>query len=137
MDICRMKLVRDQYNNDTTTGKLYINDKFICHTLEDTVRPLGIKVKKHTAIPAGTYEVVVDRSNRFKRDMPRLLNVPQFEGIRIHGGNTHKNTEGCPLVAYNYINEDTIQGTAEKDITAELKKYDKIYIEVVNLFQSN
>lgn len=65
------------------------------YVLEDAVRPAKIKGK--TAIPAGRYQIVITPSNRFKRDLPLLLNVPNYEGIRIHAGNTAADTEGCLL----------------------------------------
>ena len=98
---------RDKY----TIGKLYINDQYFCDTLEDTDRGLTqsmteqqIKSKKvygETAIPTGIYRVIISYSNRFKKQMPLLLNVPGFAGIRIHTGNTEKDSLGCILVGKN------------------------------------
>jgi hypothetical protein len=79
-----------------TQGVLYIDNMPFCHTLEDEVR--ATKIQDITAIPAGTYKVIINRSVRFKRMMPLLLNVPGFTGVRIHSGNTAKDTEGCILV---------------------------------------
>ena len=98
---------KDKY----TIGKLYINDQYFCDTLEDTDRGLTysmteqqIKSKKvygETAIPTGTYRIIISYSNRFKKQMPLLLNVPGFSGIRIHTGNTEKDSLGCILVGKN------------------------------------
>lgn len=94
-----------------TIGKLYIDGEYFCDTIEDTDRGLTqtmtdaqIKSKKvygQTAIPTGTYKVIISYSNKFKRQMPLLLNVPGFLGIRIHSGNTEKDTEGCLIVGKN------------------------------------
>jgi len=82
----KIDLVRHVFTPRSTIGSLYVDGKFECYTLEDVVR-LGEKVYGETAIPEGTYEVQITFSNRFKRDLPLLLKVPGFEGVRIHPGN--------------------------------------------------
>jgi hypothetical protein len=100
--------LRDTY----TIGKLYIDDKYICDTVEDKVRDInknGVfdngekKVYGETAIPYGTYEVKWTYSNRFKKYMPEILNVPNFSGIRIHSGNTAADSLGCIIVGENKV----------------------------------
>jgi len=141
-----MEAIIDIYRNEftarTTIGELYINGVFFCYTLEDTIRPFGIKVDSETGIPEGTYKCEISKSTRFKREMPMVFtedngyelinNGISFKGIRIHGGNTHKNTEGCILVAYNKVDENTIQGTAEYDLTEKLKDFNSITVNTYN-----
>ena len=101
-----------------TIGKLYIDEEYFCDTLEDrdrgltdsmTVSGIGkIKIKKETAIPTGTYKVTITYSNRFKKNMPLINDVKGFEGIRIHSGNTDKDTEGCVLVGFNKVKGNVI-----------------------------
>lgn len=95
----KLTLKRIFLGTDYTIGKLYIDGEYFCDTLEDTVR--DEKIPGETAIPCGIYDVVVNMSNKFKRKLPLLLNVPNFTGIRIHRGNTAKDTEGCILVGEN------------------------------------
>lgn len=83
-------------SENSTIGEMTIDGKWECYTLEDKER--DIKIKSETAIPKGTYKVIINQSNRFKRLLPLVLNVPGFEGIRIHPGNTNHDTEGCILV---------------------------------------
>lgn len=99
-----IKLVTVAKESTYTIGKLGINGVYFCDTLEDTYRPnitKETKIKGKTCIPEGSYTVVITKSQRFNRDMPLLLNVPFFEGIRIHSGNTDSDTEGCILVGKN------------------------------------
>lgn len=94
----KLNLVRDILDEDFTLGKLYLGNLFLCYTVEDTVRDKKIHGK--TAIPYGQYEVIITMSNRFKKKLPLLLDVPGFEGIRIHAGNNASHTEGCILPGF-------------------------------------
>lgn len=126
-------------------GKLYINGKFFCYTIEDEDRGLDqimplneiekIKVQSLTAIPLGRYEVTITFSNRFKKPMLQIMNVKGFEGIRIHSGNTSADVKGCIAVAY----EDSSDGFAGnskaaadklfKDVELAIKK-EKVWITI-------
>lgn len=109
----RLILKRVALRPSYTIGRLYVEGAYLCDTLEDTVRPRGVKVYARTAIPAGEYRVRMDiRSPRFgKRPqyrkyggrLPRLEGVPGFEGILIHPGNSAEDTAGCILVGENKL----------------------------------
>lgn len=104
---------RDTY----TIGHLYVDGSYFCDTLEDRVRDLGKerKVPGETAIPEGRYEVVVNISPKFRRLLPRLLNVPHFDGILIHRGNTAKDSAGCILVGENKVKGMVINSTGYEE----------------------
>lgn len=91
-----LEVIRKELTPEVTLGELYLDGEFFCFTLEDTVR--DCKVPGETAIPEGSYEVLVTNSPRFKRKLPLLINVPGFDGIRIHPGNSAEDTSGCLLV---------------------------------------
>jgi hypothetical protein len=107
--------------NTSTIGELLIDGIFQCYTLEDTERP--VKIKNETAIPKGTYKVIINQSNRFKRLLPLLLNVPNYEGVRIHSGNTNHDTEGCILVGQT--RGDNYVGQSRKAFDKLFKKMQK------------
>jgi len=92
----KLLLKRLHKTDKSTIGELSIDGKFECYTLEDVERKEKIFGK--TAIPKGTYQVVMTMSNRFKKMMPLLLNVEGFTGVRIHSGNDATQTEGCLLL---------------------------------------
>lgn len=93
MELLLKRKIKSKFS---TIGELFVNGVFECYTLEDVERE--VKIPAETAIAKGTYRIVVTPSNRFKRDLPLLLKVPNFEGVRIHSGNNNHNTEGCILV---------------------------------------
>lgn len=95
-----LRLTRHPQGN-STPGELDMDGQSFCFTLEDMDRELesgSLKVPGSTAIPLGTYKVIIDYSTRFQRPMLHVLDVPQFSGIRIHAGNVVADTEGCILV---------------------------------------
>lgn len=136
----KLFLQRFAQTPEYTVGRLYIDNKFYCHTMEDVVRDLTKeeKIIGKTAIPEGTYKVIVNRSPRFKRDLPRLLDVPYFEGILIHRGNTAKDSGGCILVGENKVRGKVVNSTKyEIELTNILKnaqnRGEPIEIEIHNI----
>lgn len=135
-----MKLVRTEFKDAQTVGKLYLNGVYFCDTLEDKNRDLnknGIfdgsekKVYSETCIPFGQYKVIINQSQRFKRLMPRLLNVPHFDGILIHNGVTEKNSAGCILVG-SYDGQKLVRSKEIFNKLFEIMKYyNDIQINIV------
>ena len=137
----KLKLIRTWYADTYTIGKLYIDGVYFADTLEDKNRDVdknGIfnngekKVYGKTCIPFGTYKVILSMSSKFKKILPLLLNVPQFDGIRIHPGNTDEDSSGCILVGIN----DTKGRISKSTITfnslmTKLSKADNITIEII------
>lgn len=92
---------REILTDKRTIGKMYINGKYFCDTLEDTYRGQDlkdIKVQDQTAIPNGVYDIALTWSTKFVKMLPQILNVPFFTGIRVHTGSSEKDTSGCILV---------------------------------------
>lgn len=138
-----LTLSRKIFNETSTEGNLSINGKWFCDVLEDRVRAEPgewkpeCKIKGQTAIAYGRYQVLVTWSNKFKRMLTQIMNVPDFEGIRIHNGTTEKNTEGCVLVSYHdddinhrLFNEKTAMNDLCNLIEAT-QKNEKIFINIV------
>lgn len=107
----KIDVKRFEFGDKYTIGKMSIDGIFFCYTLEDKVRDK--KVDGNTAIPEGTYNVIIDKSIRFGKDMPHILNVPGFEGVRIHSGNTDSDTEGCVLVGLDWVKGNFISRSKE------------------------
>src|SRR3990170_73579 len=132
-----LTLHRTDYLPTCTLGRLNVDDRFECFTLEDRWRPpTEPKVPGETCIPADRYEIVVTWSERFKARLPLLLDVPGFSGIRIHAGNTDKDTAGCLLVGRRRVGatiEDS--GAALARLLPQIKEAvvsGKCWIEVID-----
>lgn len=135
-----LKLQRESSTSKSTPGKLYVDGMFNCYTLEDVdrekhyddgslVEVSAWKVAGETAIPCGRYSVAIDVSVRFKRLMPHVLNVPGFDGIRIHSGNTSEDTEGCILVG-------SVRNSPD-EILYSRAAFDKLFLQLMEAHASN
>ena len=135
----RLVLNRDYFADGFTLGKMYMDGVHLGFTAEDTDRRVesgGEKVPKQTAMPRGKFLVTLSHSNRFDKIMPEVHNVPQFTGVRIHGGNTAEDTEGCPLLGKERTGKGVRNCAAvnEKLIRAlrdAADRNEKVYLEVV------
>lgn len=111
MGTMRLTLVRIANRPTYCIGKLYIDGVYFSDVIEDTDRGLKDemseeeilkrKVKGETAIPSGIYPVTITYSPKYRKNMPLISNVKGYSGIRIHSGNTSKDTEGCLIVGKN------------------------------------
>lgn len=143
----RMRLQRRFLGEEYTIGRLYIDGIFLCDTLEDKVRdynadgdlddPGETKVYGKTAIPYGKYNVDLTMSQKFKRLVPLVMDVPGFTGIRIHRGNTAKDTEGCILPGINNEVGRVSNSTKYELIIIEkmlkaIREGEEITLEIVN-----
>jgi regulator of RNase E activity RraA len=130
----KLTLERQLCGPTCTIGELLVDGAYECFTLEDTVR--DVKIAGETAIPYGTYNVTITYSNRFKRDLPLVENVPNFTGVRIHPGNTAEDTEGCILVGRGKTDKTVTESKAAfnalfKKLQEALDEGDTISLEIV------
>ena len=138
-----IKLLRSTNGDTFTEGKTYIEEKFECYTVEDTDRfleePETIKINRESAIPRGKYKVTISFSNRFQKDLIEILNVPRFTGVRIHSGNSSKDTEGCIIVgSVNTMDDDDWVGGSRiaynalhKKVKTALDSNEDVTIEII------
>lgn len=152
-NVLELQLKRIARRDTYTIGHLYIDGEYFCDTIEDKDRGLNqalpvsvnsrLKRRGVTAIPVGRYRVTLDLvSPKFSQKtayqfcggkLPRLINVPAFDGVLIHIGNTAKDTEGCILVGRNTQVGKVLESTVTfKKLYERLKAHDDlIYITIV------
>lgn len=116
-----------------TRGLLSIGNEPELYTLEDPIR--DVKIPGETCIPPGRYRVVIDYSQRFQKLLPRLLDVPNFTGVRIHSGNTSADTSGCILVGLGKSATGITRSRAAMDrlltlIAPVLAKGEQVWIDI-------
>lgn len=137
----RISVKRIALKEGYTIGKMYLDGLYFCDTIEDKDRGLRqtmplteiqrIKVMHKTAIPSGIYSVILNVSPSKGRLLPRLLDVPGFDGILIHRGNTADDSSGCIIVGENKVPGKVINSTGYEDKLVEiLKRESRITIEV-------
>lgn len=140
-----IQVIRKTFTDRSTIGEMFIDGAFFCYTLEDVVRDKNNdgdlqdkgeqKVYGKTAIPKGKYEVIINYSERFKKQMPLLLNVKGFDGIRIHTGNSDSDTHGCLLLGKSKSKDFIgLSNLAYNEFMATLKKVsktEKIFIQII------
>lgn len=138
----KIKVVREVFTDKSTIGSLYLNDVFFCYTLEDKDRGLDqsqslimIQAKKLfgiTAIPYGKYSLIVNKSPKFGRLLPRLQGIKGFDGVLIHRGNSAEHSHGCILVGYKKGTDCIMESTkAEADLITILQRESTHTIEIV------
>ena len=142
-------LLRNFLKEKYTIGNLYCNgieldgkktrmieDQFICNILEDKFRGNDLSKKKvpgETCIPEGNYEIKMTYSPRFKMLLPQLMNVPFFEGIRIHNGFDASHTEGCLITGMNKEVGKVLDSKIWLDVViTKIQQYDKSNIIIRN-----
>lgn len=141
----KLRLERKYFKETYTIGNLYINGSFFSNTLEDKNRDVNkngkfdngeTKIYGETCIPFGTYKVILTMSPKFKRELPRLLNVSSFEGVLIHRGNTAKDSAGCILIGENkavgkVLNSTPYEERLVKMMKTAISRGEEITIEIV------
>lgn len=138
-------LTRKYFTDQSTIGELSYNGERVCFILEDTDRGLDstqsvpfIESKKvfgRTAIPTGSYEIIISYSNRFKKPLPLLLNVKGFTGIRIHAGNVASDSEGCLLPGTDHdvdrVNNSRVAFLDLSNLITKAMETEKVFITIV------
>lgn len=154
-----LRLERIALRSEYTIGKLYVDGEYVCDTIEDTVRDLDkdgkfangeVKIPGKTAIPYGRYEITMkvkspkysnfskySWAKKYDGYLPRLLNVPHFDGVLIHVGNSALDSEGCIIVGENKVvgkvinSVNTFRRLMDDYLVQAKKRNEKIFIVIV------
>lgn len=137
----KLRVERQIFDDESTISEALLDGVHECYILEDRVREVPDtpveewKVPHLTAIPYGEYKLVINHSQRFNRDLPLLLNVPGFTGVRIHPGNTQADTEGCLLVGRTkgdqFVGESRAAfGLLYPKLVAAIEAGDEVTVEI-------
>lgn len=119
----KLTLQRYLFAEDYTMGLLFIDGVYFCDTIEDKYRGQDLKktkVMNETCIPYGVYDVKITYSPKYKKNMPQISDVPYFTGVRIHSGNTAKDSFGCVIVGVKCENGKVAE--SRKTYNALLKR---------------
>lgn len=130
----KLKLQRYLFTDDYTMGLLFIDDVYFCDTIEDKYRGQDLKGKKvygETCIPYGVYTVKITYSPKYQKNMPQILDVPYFEGVRIHAGNKATDVSGCVCVGVKSDNGEVAQ--SRKTYNALIKRLETANIIKVDI----
>lgn len=134
-----IKLKRNKFEDNYTLGTLYINDVYFCDTKEDKVRDFGnstsfdkhiIETDLNSAIPYGTYNISVNFSSFFQRDLPILENVPYFKGVRLHAQVGLGDIVGCILIGINKNGTLTNGSKIESDLVNKIQTSTNVKITI-------
>ena len=141
-----LTLIRKYRKETYTIGQLYENGAFLCNTIEDKDRGLNsnmsasaiLKIKKanETAIPTGTYKLVVSESPKFKRELIEIVGVPGFVGVRVHRGNTAQDSAGCVVPGINsekgkVTDSTTYEELLTKKVKTAIAKNEECYLTII------
>ena len=154
-----LTLKRIALRSEYTIGKLYVDGEYVCDTIEDTVRDLDkdgkfangeVKIPGKTAIPYGRYEITMkvkspkysnftkySWAKKYDGYLPRLLNVPHFDGVLIHVGNSALDSEACVLVGENKVvgkvinSVNTFRRLMDEYLVPAKKRNERIVITII------
>ena len=134
MTMALIKVERYSHNPDCEISKVYVRDEFFCYAIEDASRP--VKIQNETCIPLGTYDLGTRFSPHFSpifnHDMIWVQNVPDYEFVLIHHGNTILDTDGCLLVGQTVGTLQTADGVVRDAVLTSKPTYLNLYAAVID-----